>query len=355
MNTWGHALRLSVFGESHGKAVGIVVDGLPAGETVDMDALARDMARRAPGRDEFSTARREADTAEILSGLHEGRTTGAPVCGVIFNRDARPGDYDRVLRPGHADWTALLKYRGHADMRGGGHFSGRLTAPLVFAGALARQALARRGVRVHAKIAAIGGVPDAEIPCTPDAYGAVAALAFPVADAAAAEAMRRLIRDARAEGDSVGGVVEAVAFGLPGGLGEPFFASVESALAALLFSVPAVKGVEFGDGFRLASMRGSEANDALCARDGRITALSNHNGGLLGGITNGMPVVVRAAVKPTPSIAREQQTVDADGAQTVLSVRGRHDACIVPRAVPVVEACLALCALDALLTADRAM
>lgn len=353
MNTWGHALRLSIFGESHGKAVGIVVDGLPAGEAVDMDALARDMARRAPGRDAFSTARRETDAVEILSGLHEGRTTGAPVCGVIFNRDARSGDYGQALRPGHADWTALLKYRGRADMRGGGHFSGRLTAPLVFAGALARQTLDRRDVHVHAKIAAIGGVTDVEIPCTPAAYGAAAALAFPVFDAAAAEAMQQSIRDARTDGDSVGGVVEAVAFGLPGGVGEPFFASVESTLATLLFSVPAVKGVEFGGGFRLAAMRGSETNDALCVRDGRITAVSNHNGGLLGGLTNGMPVVVRAAVKPTPSIAREQQTVDAAGVRTALSVRGRHDPCIVPRAVPVVEACLALCALDAWLTAGH--
>jgi len=327
MNTWGHSLRLSIFGESHGPGVGIVIDGLPPGEPVDFEAVAAEMRRRAPGRDETSTARREDDTPEILSGLLEGHATGAPLCAVIRNHDARSRDYDAKLRPGHADWTALLKYKGQADMRGGGHFSGRLTAPLVFAGAVAKQMLARRGVEITGRVVQIGAVTD------PDA-------------------MRAEILAAKAGGDSVGGVVEAVATGVPGGLGEPFFASLESVTASLLFSVPAVKGVEFGDGFGLAAVRGSQANDELYLEDGHIRARTNHNGGVLGGITNGEPVVVRAAFKPTPSIAKPQRTVDAETMrETEIIVRGRHDPCIVPRALPVVEAALALSVLDCMLMA----
>ena len=350
MNTWGRAVRLSIFGESHGPAIGAVIDGLPAGEMIDTDAIAREMARRAPGRNEFSTARREADEVEILSGLREGRTAGTPICGVIRNKDSRSRDYGSTLRPGHADWSALLKYGGWADMRGGGHFSGRLTAPLVFAGSLAKQILARRGVGVFARIASIGGVEDPEEVSSLDEYRAISERAFPVSPASE-ELMKRAITAAKEEGDSVGGIVDAAVFGLPGGLGDPFFGSVESSISSLLFSVPAVKGVEFGDGFRLAAMRGSEANDALYIEDGRIMARTNHNGGILGGITNGMALTLRAAVKPTPSIARAQESVDAATmGNTALNITGRHDPCIVPRAVSVIEACLALCALDALLS-----
>ncbi|MDR1977287.1 MAG: chorismate synthase [Synergistaceae bacterium] len=352
MNVWGNNIKLSIFGESHGKAVGVVIDGLPPGEAIDADEVAGEMLRRSPGRDRFSTARRESDSVEVLSGLLEGRTTGAPICGVIRNEDARSRDYDAKLRPGHADWTALLKFGGHADMRGGGHFSGRLTAPLAFAGSLAKQILRRRGVEVYARIAAIGGVED-EMEDREmrdrQGYRAVSLRDFP-ASPSAEEAMKRVVDAAKEAGDSVGGVVEAAAFGLPGGLGEPFFGSMESAVASLLFAVPAVKGVEFGDGFRLASMRGSEANDALYVEDGKIKARTNHNGGILGGITTGMPLLVRAAIKPTPSIARPQESVDsATMTETIVRVSGRHDPCIVPRAVPVIEACLALCALDGLL------
>ncbi|MDR2296303.1 MAG: chorismate synthase, partial [Clostridiales Family XIII bacterium] len=280
MNTWGRRIRLSVFGESHGAAIGMIVDGLPAGEPIDAEELGREMARRAPGLDPFSTARRERDAVEILSGLKDGRTTGAPICGLIRNGDARPGDYDGLLRPGHADWTALLKYGGHADMRGGGHFSGRLTAPLVFAGALARQALRRRGAAIYGRIVAIGDAADAAAPCGEAEWRALAGLKLPAASDAATR-MRAAVAAARADGDSVGGVVGAAAYGVPGGIGDPFFASVESVVAALLFSVPAVKGVEFGDGFRLAGMRGSEANDALFVEHGAIRSRTNHNGGLL--------------------------------------------------------------------------
>ena len=329
MNTWGYKLRLSIFGESHGPAIGVVMDGLPPGEPIDLEDVARELLRRAPGRDETATARREEDTAEVLSGLLMGRTTGAPLCAVIRNRDTRSGDYDAKLRPGHADWTALLKYKGHTDRRGGGHFSGRLTAPLVFAGAAAKQILGRHGVTVAGRAARIGAVTD------PDG-------------------MRTEILAAKADGDSVGGVIEAVAVGVPGGLGEPFFASLESVTASLLFAIPAVKGVEFGDGFGLAGLRGSQANDELYLDGGHIRAHTNHNGGILGGITNGEPVVVRAAFKPTPSIARPQRTVDAGTMQeTELTVRGRHDPCIAPRALPAVEAALALSILDCMLMAGE--
>ncbi|MCL2747945.1 MAG: chorismate synthase [Oscillospiraceae bacterium] len=343
MNTWGNKLKLSIFGESHGPAVGIVIDGLPPGGPLDMDAVQAEMRRRAPGRDDTATARREGDMVEILSGLHDGRTTGAPLCAIVRNHDVRSGDYDAKLRPGHADWTALLKYKGFADRRGGGHFSGRLTAPLVFAGALAGQFLSRQGVRIKARMVRVGQTEDPDL-------------------------MRGEILAAKADGDSVGGIVEAVATGVPGGLGDPFFASLESVAASLLFSIPAVKGVEFGDGFALAAMRGSQANDELCVEDvvdvegephvegsvegGRIRARTNHNGGILGGITNGEPVVVRVAIKPTPSIARPQRSVDASTMGEVeITIKGRHDPCIVPRAVPVVEAALALSLLDCCLMA----
>ncbi|MDR1572478.1 MAG: chorismate synthase [Clostridiales Family XIII bacterium] len=353
MNVWGNSLKLSIFGESHGEAVGVVVDGLPPGEIVDMGLVARQMARRAPGRNPLSTARREDDAAEALSGLKDGRTTGAPVCGLIRNRDARPGDYDARLRPGHADWTALLKYGGHADMRGGGHFSGRLTAPLVFAGALAGQILARRGVEVYGRLDAAGGVAETAAPLTRDEWKAVSGRDFPASEEAG-ERMREALLAARGDGDSVGGIVAAAAFGAPGGLGEPFFGSLESAAASLLFSVPAVKGVEFGAGFAFAGMRGSEANDEICIEDGAIRSRTNSNGGILGGITNGMPVLLRAVLKPTPSIARPQRTVDpVSMTETGLETRGRHDPCVALRAVPVVEACLALSLLDCMLAASR--
>ncbi|MDR3255308.1 MAG: chorismate synthase [Synergistaceae bacterium] len=353
MNVWGNKLRLSIFGESHGDAIGVVVDGLPAGELIDRGGVSRDMLRRAPGRDAVTTARRESDGVEILSGLLGDRTTGFPICGVIRNSDARSRDYGTKLRPGHADWTALLKYRGFADMRGGGHFSGRLTAPLVFAGSLAKQILSRRGVEVFARAASVARVSDPAFSGNSSALGyrAISGRDFPASEEAE-EAMRAAIMEAKAAGDSVGGVVEAAAFGVRGGLGEPFFGSMESSVASLLFSVPAVKGVEFGDGFRLAAMRGSEANDAPYMDGDVIKSRTNHNGGILGGITNGMPLVVRAAIKPTASVSIPQETVDAsDMSGTTITVAGRHDPCIVPRAVPVVEACLALCVLDALLSA----
>lgn len=349
-NTWGSALRLSIFGESHGEGVGIVVDGLPAGESIDEEKIAREMARRAPGKSAAATGRQESDTVEILSGFHEGKTTGAPLCGFIRNKNARPGDYDSKLRPGHADMTALQKYGGHADMRGGGHFSGRLTAPLVFAGAVAGQLLARRGIVARGRIASIAEIADGPAPSSEEAWRALAGREFLAFDERAASAMKEAVLAAGAVGDSLGGVVEAVAFGVPPGLGEPFFHSLESSVASLLFSIPAVKGVEFGDGFALAQMRGSQANDPIFAEEGRLRTATNHNGGILGGISNGMPIIARAAIKPTPSIALPQRTVEGESLkEAALEIRGRHDPCIIPRAVPVARAALLLALLEALL------
>lgn len=344
-DTWGNRIKLTIFGESHGPAVGIVMDGLPAGLAVDMDAVARDMARRAPGQSELTTPRKEADAVEVLSGLHGGKTTGSALCAVVRNHNTRSGDYNTRLRPGHADLTALLKHKGHADMRGGGHFSGRLTAPLVFAGAVAKQALI--GVGVYARIAAVGGEVFPAPPPREAAWRALAAKPLPVASDEDAQRLRAAILAAKDAGDSVGGVIEVTAFGVPGGLGDPFFASLESEAASLFFSIPAVKGVEFGDGFALAGLRGSQANDPIRLENGRLVSTTNHNGGVLGGITNGMPVTARIAVKPTPSIGLPQPTVDAATmTETILETRGRHDPCIVPRCVPVAEAALALAILD---------
>ncbi len=355
-STWGNNLQLTIFGESHGPAIGVVVDGLPIGLSVDEEAVARDMARRAPGQDPTATARREADRVRIVSGLYRGHTTGAPLCGLIENTNVRSGDYEamqRLMRPGHADYAGYVKYRGMNDPRGGGHFSGRLTAPLVFAGALCRQALAARGIEVGAHIASIAGVEDAPMdPVGVDAQTlrALRDARFALLDPAREAAMRARVEEARLAGDSVGGSIEVAAVGVPAGLGAPFFDSLESTLAHLLFSIPAVKGVAFGDGFGLCAMRGSGANDAMRVQDGRVTCETNHNGGVTGGITNGMPVVCRVAVKPTPSIAQPQRTVDVSCmADAQIEIRGRHDPCIVPRAVPVVESAMLLALTDLLL------
>ena len=346
---WGNKLQLSLFGESHGEAVGVVIDGLPAGVALDMEAVALDLARRSPGRDPAATQRREPDAVRVLSGLYRGATTGAPLCGMIDNVGARSQDYEAllgVMRPGHADFTGWVKFGGFNDPRGGGHFSGRLTAPLVFAGAVARQVLARKGVTVGAHIQSIhtvrdGLLDDADIPA--ETLDSLRAMRFPLLDPGVEQAMRAEIERARISGDSVGGVVACAAVGVPAGWGEPFFGSVESVLAGLLFSIPAVKGVSFGGGFGLTTMLGSEANDPFLIDGETIRTATNHHGGVLGGITSGMPVTVRVGLKPTPSIARTQRTVDLRTRQPAeLNVGGRHDPCIVPRAVPVVESAVLL-------------
>jgi chorismate synthase len=345
MNTWGHAVTLSIFGESHGPEIGIVIGGLPPGLRLDMAAVNHDMARRAPGQGAHATARSEADAVHIVSGVKDGVTTGAPLTGIIANTNARSSDYSPMLRPGHADWAALVKYAGYADMSGGGHFSGRLTAPLVFAGAIAKHALAAAyGTKVWGRIIAIGG--ENTTPGEANSGGTEVEQKF-----------LDIIAAAKKDSDSVGGVIEIIAESVPAGLGEPFFGSVESRLSALYFSVPAVKSVEFGGGSALAALRGSAANDAIRVCGGDAAGMyseTNTAGGILGGITNGMPLVARVAFKPTPSIASVQKSVDpVTFVNTDLVIKGRHDPCIVPRAVPVVEACTALALLDLACEAAR--
>ena len=344
----GQRLRLSVFGQSHSEAVGMTLDGLPAGIAVDLDSLQAFLNRRAPGRNDWSTPRKEEDRPEFLCGLKDGFTCGAPLTAIIRNNNTRPKDYSQLKitpRPGHADYTAEVKYKGFQDYSGGGHFSGRLTAPLCVAGGIAKQELARRGVAVDARIAAVAGIRD------DSAFTAsIADKAFPVVDDEIGERMREAIQSAREDGDSVGGVIECVVQGLPVGLGEPMFDGVENQIARLVFAVPAVKGIEFGAGFAAANLRGSGNNDPFCVRGGKIETVSNNAGGILGGITNGMPVVFRAAIKPTPSISKAQQSVNLDTMEPQeLRVAGRHDPCIVPRAVPVIEAAAALAVYDLIL------
>ena len=319
-SVFGKNIIVSVFGESHGECVGAVIDGLPAGEEIDFTELQKFMARRAPGQD-LTTPRKEADTPKIMSGIFNGKTTGAPLCVIIENTNKRSADYEKtsaIPRPGHADFTAHVKYKGSADMRGGGHFSGRLTAPLCAVGGIALQILKRRGIDIKANITEIGGVSGEE--------------------------MYELIKSL--DGDSVGGVIECCTTGIPAGLGGGMF-GFESTLSYALFGIPAVKGVEFGSGFEGSRKRGSENNDAFIVKEGKIVIETNNHGGLLGGITTGMPLVFRAAFKPTPSIALEQDSVNLETLENVkLSIKGRHDPCIVIRAVPVVEAVTALVLLD---------
>jgi len=353
---FGKLLRVGVFGESHGRAIGVTMDGLPAGEPVDMGELRAFLDRRRPGKSSLSTARREADEPVFLSGLTAGHTTGSPLCAIIENHDAHPGDYSELTdkpRPGHADYTAYVKWNGSADMRGGGHFSGRLTAPLCIAGGIAKQILARKHIFVGAHLSAVANVPDEAFPLLPTQalFSQIAAKSFPVIDDAQGEKMRSAILTAAADGDSVGGVIECAVVGFPAGLGGPMFDGLENRLSAALFGIPAVKGVEFGAGFRAASMRGSENNDPfVMADDGSVETETNHAGGILGGISTGMPIVLRAAIKPTPSIAKPQRTVSLSARENVtLSIKGRHDPCIAHRAVPVVEAVCAIVLLDSLL------
>lgn len=356
---FGTIIRVSVFGQSHGRAIGVVVDGLPAGEEIDGAELQRFLDRRRPGTGPLSTARKETDVPEFLSGLEGGKTCGAPLCAVIKNADQHSKDYGELAdkpRPGHADFTAWAKWGGHADMRGGGHFSGRLTAPLCVAGGIAKQILARRGIFVGAHLASVAGICDRPFPLYPTAalFEEVAAKPFPVLDEAAGERMRAAILEAKNDLDSVGGVIECAAIGLPAGLGEPMFGGVENRLAAALFGIPAVKGVEFGEGFRAAELRGSENNDPFTLESGEIRAETNRAGGVLGGITTGMPLVLRAAVKPTPSIGKAQKTVRLSRMEAAeLTVHGRHDPCVAHRAVPVMEAVTAAVLLDMLLEGNH--
>lgn len=343
-NSFGVALTVTLFGESHGEAIGVVLDGLAPGIPVDETAIAGALARRRP-RDSLSTARREKDEFRLISGVRNGHTTGTPLTILIPNADCRSEDYRQegfLPRPGHADYTAFCKYHGFEDRRGGGHFSGRLTAALVAAGAIVGGALSRAGIIIGTRIASLAGIAD-PLPFTEDSFFLLREHDFPVLDPAAGDRMKEAVLAAAREGDSVGGILETLVTGLPAGIGEPWFDTAEGELAKILFSVPAVKGVEFGEGFALAGLRGSEANDPFAVRDGRIVTLTNKNGGINGGITNGMPLCFRVAVKPTPSVFKEQRSADPlTLREAPLCLRGRHDPAIVHRAVPVVEAVTAL-------------
>ena len=352
----GKNLNITIFGQSHAPAIGVVVEGLPAGETIDLDRLNAFLQRRAPGKSPLATARKEADAPKILGGLLDGVTCGAPLAAVIENRDMRSKDYEHlkdVPRPGHADFAAQMKYGGAQDVRGGGAFSGRMTAPLCIAGGVALQMLERRGVKICAHIRSIGAISDRPLDPMgepPKIFEELNRSTFPVLDPEAGERMQREILSAKADGDSLGGVVECLVSGLPAGLGGPLFDGLEGKISLALFAIPAVKGVEFGAGFGCAGLRGSENNDPFVLKDGQVRTKTNRAGGILGGISTGMPLIFRAAFKPTPSIAKEQDSVSLSRMEPEkLTIRGRHDPCIVPRAVPVVEAAAALVLLDELL------
>lgn len=329
-NSFGNLFRFTIFGQSHAPAIGVTVEGLPAGEKIDFEVLQSFLKRRAPGG-KHSTSRKEADVPEFLSGLNgEGISCGSPITAIIRNTDTRSGDYSNlkyVPRPGHADFAAMVKYGEGRDYAGGGQFSGRMTAPLCMAGGIALQMLEKEGIKISSRIVSIGGESDEE-------------------------KMFTLIDSVRAEGDSLGGIIECVAEGVPPGIGAPMFGGLENRISQAVFGIPAVKGIEFGAGMAAASMRGSENNDEFFFEDGKVKTIGNNHGGILGGISSGMPIVFRAAVKPTPSIAKAQRSVDMlKGENTVLEIKGRHDPCIVPRALPCMEAAMAVAIYDALLEA----
>ena len=357
---YGMNIKMAIYGESHGTSIGLVIDGVPPGLKLDLEAIEKEMARRAPGKNQLSTQRKESDSFAIQSGFFEGYTTGTPLCVVIKNSDQHSKDYSILkdkMRPGHADYAGFVRYQGFNDYRGGGHFSGRLTAPLVFIGAVAKQALAQEGMLVGAHILQIADIKEENFnPLGIDdkTVAELNAKEFAVLDDAIGEKMQAKIIEAKAELNSVGGVIEAMVTHVPAGLGAPYFDSVESRLSHALFSVPAVKGLEFGAGFGISAMTGAEANDALHFEDGKVVADTNHNGGITGGITNGMPVTFRVAIKPTPSISREQKTVSLEEqCDTTLTIVGRHDPCIVQRAVPVIEAVTAWTMWDLLIEAKK--
>lgn len=354
-STYGERIKISVFGESHGNGIGVVVDGLPAGVKIDMDKVLVQMARRAPGKDRTATPRLEKDFPNVLSGMLDDTLTGAPLCAVIENTNTRSGDYSNLLscpRPGHSDYAAFVKYNGANDIKGGGHFSGRITAPIVFAGAVCRQLLEQKGIKIAAHIASIGSVEDERfnpVEIEDELIERLNLSSFALIDGSTEEKMRDEVEKARTSLDSVGGTIECAVTGIGAGFGNPMFDGVEGVIAKAVFGVPAIKGIEFGKGFELSKMHGSQSNDPFRYKDGRVVTETNNMGGILGGITNGMPVIFRAAVKPTPSIAQKQKTVDLQKKENAeLEVHGRHDPCIVPRAVPVIEAVTAIAVINML-------
>ncbi len=355
-SSFGKNIRVSLFGQSHGEAVGVVIDGLPSGIPLDIDYLEAFLKRRAPAFNPLGTKRNEIDTVEILSGLVDGHLCGAPFGAIIRNKDIKRSDYSEFLdkpRPGHADFTAQMKYKGAQDFSGGGHFSGRLTAPLCIAGAVCLKLLSVSGIFVGAHIERIGNIWDSRfdpVGVNSESFDTIKSHELPVINEVAGKEMSKLIRQTALEGDSIGGAIECAVVGLPAGIGEPIFDGLENRISAAVFGIPAVKGIEFGSGFACSSMRGSEHNDSFISHDGVVKTATNNHGGILAGISSGMPLLFTIAVKPTASIAKEQNTVSLSRMEnTKLSIKGRHDPCIVPRAVPCVEAAAAIAVYDAFL------
>ena len=353
---FGSKIKLTIFGQSHSQAIGCVLDGIPAGVKLDLGRIEEFMGRRAPGKNKMSTARKETDKPNIISGIVDGVTCGAPICAVIENSDTRSGDYDKLRmlpRPAHSDFAAYMKHNGFNDIRGGGNFSGRMTAPLCFAGAVCIQLLESKGIHIGAHIASIGHVDDERfnaVSVSEEELSAVRAKDLPVINDEKGAEMVALIDSARSEGDSVGGTVECAVIGMPAGVGEPIFDGIENRISSIIFGIPAVKGIEFGSGFEGSKLRGSENNDEFISVNGSVKTRTNNHGGILGGISSGMPIIFRCAFKPTPSIAKEQQTVNlATGESEALVIGGRHDPCIVQRAVPCVEAAAAVAIADYIL------
>lgn len=351
-STWKNNIEITIFGESHGKAIGVVLGNLPSGIKIDFDAVAKEMKRRAPGQDKMSTSRKEADQVEIISGIQDGITTGAPLCGMIYNSDQHSKDYSLLkekMRPGHSDYPAFVKYKGFNDVRGGGHFSGRITAPIVFAGAIAKQILMQKGIYIGAHILSIKNIYDENFDqrLSLDTLNYLSKQHYPVINQEIYDQFVETVDQARMNLDSVGGKIECAIVGLESGFGEPFFDSIESHLSSLLFSIPAVKSVAFGND-KISELYGSEANDCYYYdKEGKVKTTSNNNGGITGGISNGMPIVFTVGIKPTPSIGKEQKTIDVKHQEnTTLAIKGRHDPCIVFRATVVVEAMAALAMLD---------
>ena len=360
---WGNNLEVSIFGESHGRAIGITINGLPPGLEIDMDAVLIEMARRAPGRNELTTPRKEKDEPDIVSGFLDGKTTGSPLTALIWNTNTRSKDYSqmkRLMRPGQADYPGKMRYDGYNDYRGSGHFSGRITAPLVFAGAIAQQWLEQKGVTIGSHVKSIADVEDEyfeeQDQVTKEQMNQMKQDQLPLFDETKRQEMEQVIVDAKEDKDSVGGIVETFVLGVDAGYGNPFFDSVESTIAHLVFAVPATKGVEFGAGFEITRMLGSEANDGYYYDENdQIKTRTNNNGGILGGITYGMPIVFRTAIKPPASIEKKQETIDIESEESAdLEVHGRHDPCIVPRVLPVLEAITAIGLMDLMLGRDKA-
>ncbi len=350
---FGNNIKITIFGQSHSEAIGVVIDGLPAGFEINMEKIAEFMARRAPGQNSISTPRKEADEFKIISGVVDNITCGAPLCAIIENKNTRSGDYDKlkfIPRPSHSDFAAWAKHEGFNDIRGGGNFSGRMTAPLCFAGAVCMQMLEEKGIKIGAHIASIGKVKDKKFNPVAVDFADVQSKSFPVIDDEKGEMMINTILDAKENADSVGGTIECAIVGMPVGIGDPIFDGIENRISSAVFGIPAIKGIEFGSGFGGSELFGSENNDDFICENGDIRTVTNNHGGILGGISSGMPIVFRVAVKPTPSIGKKQQSVNVESLEKEeLVIGGRHDPCIVPRAVPCIEAAAAVAIADYIL------